>query len=100
MRRLVNGRDKPNVGELFSQSTMSTRVTNAQFSNIAGRLNALRSGGTSAGAGGRVAYSDPYGDPGKSAPTFNQVSLSGGGPTPALREFEFVPGPEEASLHP
>ena len=63
--------------ELFSQSTMSTRVTNAQFSNIAGRLNALRMGGTSAGAGGRVAYSDPYGDPGKSAPTFNQVSLSG-----------------------
>ncbi|RLA06324.1 MAG: hypothetical protein DRQ59_15190, partial [Gammaproteobacteria bacterium] len=65
--------------ELFSQGTMSTRVTNAQFSNIAGRLNALRLGGTSAGAGGRVAYSDPYGNPDRSSPTYNQVSLSGGG---------------------
>jgi outer membrane lipase/esterase len=65
--------------ELFSQSTMSTRVTNAQFSNIAGRLNALRLGGTSAGAGGRVAYSDPYDNPDKNSPTYNQVSLSGGG---------------------
>jgi len=65
--------------ELFSQGTMSTRVTNAQFSNIAGRLNAVRLGGTSAGTGGRVAYSDPYGNPDKNSPTYNQVSLSGGG---------------------
>jgi uncharacterized protein with beta-barrel porin domain len=65
--------------ELLSQSTLSTRATNAQFSNISGRLNAVRAGGTSAGTGGRVAFSDPYGDPSRNASAFNQVSLSGGG---------------------
>ena len=67
--------------ELFSKSTMSTRVTNAQFSNIAGRLNALRLGGTSAGAGGRVAFSDPPTDPDKNALAYNQVSMSGNAPS-------------------
>ncbi len=62
--------------ELFSQSTMSTRVTNAQFSNISGRLNAVRLGGASAGTGGRVAYSDPYGDSNRNSLAFNQLSLS------------------------
>jgi uncharacterized protein with beta-barrel porin domain len=65
--------------EMFSQSTLSTRATNAQFSNIAGRLNAIRAGGTSAGAGGRVAFSDPYTDPNQNLPGYNRVSLSGGG---------------------
>jgi len=46
--------------ELHSQSTLSTRVTNGQFSNIAGRLNTLRLGGFSAAGGGRVAYVDPH----------------------------------------
>ncbi len=62
--------------ELFSQSTMSTRVTNAQFSNISGRLNAVRLGGASAGTGGRVAYSDPYGDSNRNSLASNELSLS------------------------
>ena len=67
--------------ELFSQSTLSTRVTNAQFSNIAGRLNALRLGGTSAGAGGRVAYLAPHGDSDRNSPTYNLISMSSNAPS-------------------
>jgi hypothetical protein len=65
--------------ELFSQSTMGARAGNAQFTNISGRMNALRAGGTSAGAGGRVAYSDPYENHDRNLPGYRQVSLSGGG---------------------
>lgn len=45
--------------ELHSQSTLATRVPSGQFSNIAGRLNALRIGGAGAGIPGSVAYADP-----------------------------------------
>lgn len=68
--------------ELLGQTTLSTRVTNGQFNNIAGRLNALRLGGASASLGGRVAAMDPY-DPGRNTPalvSFSEDSrgLSGG----------------------
>lgn len=39
--------------ELHSNSSLTTRVTNGQFSNIAGRMNALRLGGASGAVGGR-----------------------------------------------
>jgi outer membrane autotransporter protein len=65
--------------EQLSQSTLSTRVTNGQFSNIAGRLNAVRLGGASAASGGRVAATGTYDDPDRRSPAYQQVSLSGGG---------------------
>ena len=61
--------------ELFSQGTLSARVTNGQFSNIAGRLNALRLGGASAAMGGRVASAGPYSDPDRSSPGYGELSL-------------------------
>lgn len=41
--------------ELSAQGDLTTRVANGQFSNIGGRLNALRLGGASVAARGRVA---------------------------------------------
>ena len=61
--------------ELHSQNTMSTRVTNGQFSNIAGRLNAVRLGGSNAALGGRVAATGTYDDPQRGNPAYQDVSL-------------------------
>lgn len=70
--------------ELLGQGTLSTRVTNGQFSNIAGRLNAVRLGGASAAMGGRVAATGTHDDPDRNMPGYTDVSfggrsLSGGG---------------------
>lgn len=62
--------------ELLGQTTLSTRVTNGQFTNIAGRLNALRLGGASATLGGRIAALDPY-DPDRASPAYASFSASG-----------------------
>jgi outer membrane lipase/esterase len=64
--------------ELHSQSTLSTRVTNGQFSNIAGRLNTLRLGGFSAAGGGRVAYVDPYDNRDLNRPGFADFAMFSG----------------------
>lgn len=64
--------------ELLSQGTLSSRVTNGQFSNIAGRLNAVRIGGASAALGGRVAATGTHDDPGRNLPGYQGVSLSSG----------------------
>jgi uncharacterized protein YhjY with autotransporter beta-barrel domain len=61
--------------ELHAQGTLSTRVTNGQFSNIAGRLNAVRIGGSSAALGGRVAATGTYDDPSRNMPGYQDVSL-------------------------
>lgn len=61
--------------ELHAQNTLSTRVTNGQFSNIAGRLNAVRVGGSSAALGGRVAATGTYDDPSRNAPGYRDLSL-------------------------
>lgn len=60
--------------ELLSQATLSTRVTNGQFSNIAGRLNAVRVGGASAAMGGRVAATGTYDDADRSTPGYRDFS--------------------------
>ncbi len=70
--------------ELHANSTVTTRITNGQFSNIAGRMNALRLGGASAALGGRVASIAPDSDPARGSPGYAEVSLdsrglSGGG---------------------
>ncbi len=44
--------------ELAAQGSLSTQVSSGQFANISGRLNALRFGGTTAAARGRVASLD------------------------------------------
>lgn len=59
--------------ELLGQTTLSTRVTNGQFTNIAGRLNALRLGGASAALGGRVAAIDPD-EPDRNAMSYASLS--------------------------
>ncbi|MGI9260954.1 MAG: autotransporter outer membrane beta-barrel domain-containing protein [Woeseiaceae bacterium] len=61
--------------ELHAQNTLSTRVTNGQFSNIAGRLNAVRIGGNSAALGGRVAATGTYDDPSRNMPGYQDLSL-------------------------
>jgi len=61
--------------ELHAQNTLSTRVTNGQFSNIAGRLNAVRIGGSSAALGGRVAATGTYDDPSRNALGYQDLSL-------------------------
>ena len=61
--------------ELHAQNTLSTRVTNGQFSNIAGRLNAVRIGGSSAALGGRVAATGTHDDPSRNAPGYRDLSL-------------------------
>jgi outer membrane lipase/esterase len=63
--------------EVHGQGTLSTRVTNSQFSNIAGRLNTLRLGGIGA-AGGGIAYADPYDDRAIDAPAFGEFAMAGG----------------------
>jgi uncharacterized protein with beta-barrel porin domain len=70
--------------ELHSNSTLTTRVTNGQFSNIAGRMNALRLGAASGAFGGRVASVAPDSEPDRASPGYGAVSLdsrtmSGGG---------------------
>jgi hypothetical protein len=71
--------------ELHSNSSLTTRVTNGQFSNIAGRMNALRLGGASGAIGGRVASVAPDVDTDRGSPGYGMVSLdsrsslSGGG---------------------
>lgn len=70
--------------ELHAQNNMATRVTNGQFANIAGRLNALRVGGSGAALGGRVAATGTHDDPSRRSPAYQSVSfdnrmLSGGG---------------------
>jgi len=70
--------------ELHSNTTVTTRVTNGQFSNIAGRMNALRLGAASGAMGGRVASVAPDSDTERGSPGYNMVSLdsrslSGGG---------------------
>lgn len=47
--------------ELAAQGSLSTQVSSGQFANIGGRLNALRLGGASVGARGRVAALTPVG---------------------------------------
>jgi uncharacterized protein YhjY with autotransporter beta-barrel domain len=64
--------------ELHSQSTLATRVTNGQFSNIAGRLNSLRIGGASVAGGGRVAFADPKNNDPLARVRTGDVALSGG----------------------
>jgi len=61
--------------EQATQGTLTTRVTNGQFSNIAGRLNAVRLGGASAAIGGRVAASGSYAYPDRAQPGYHQLSL-------------------------
>ena len=61
--------------ELHSNTTVTTRVTNGQFSNIAGRMNALRLGGASGAMGGRVASVAPDSDTERGSPGYNMVSL-------------------------
>jgi uncharacterized protein with beta-barrel porin domain len=70
--------------ELHSNSSLTTRVTNGQFANIAGRMNALRLGAASGAIGGRVASVAPDSDPERGLPGYSMVSLdsrslSGGG---------------------
>ena len=70
--------------ELHSNSSLTTRVTNGQFANIAGRMNALRLGAASGAIGGRVASVAPDSEPERSLPGYRMVSLdsrtlSGGG---------------------
>jgi outer membrane autotransporter protein len=60
--------------ELLGQTTLSTRVPSGQFSNIAGRLNALRIGGAGAALGGRAATDGPY-EQGRNSPAFASISL-------------------------
>lgn len=60
--------------ELLGQTTLSTRVTNGQFSNIAGRLNALRLGGAGAALGGRAAADGLNGND-RNTPAFASLSL-------------------------
>ena len=62
--------------ELHAQNTLSNRVTNSQFSNIAGRLNAVRVGGSSAALGGRVASIAPHQDPDRGSPAYGDISIS------------------------
>lgn len=47
--------------ELHSNGTLTSKATNGQFSNIAGRLNAIRVGGAGSGIGGQVASLDAEG---------------------------------------
>jgi uncharacterized protein with beta-barrel porin domain len=61
--------------ELHASGTVTTRVTNGQFSNIAGRMNALRLGGASGAMGGRVASVAPDSDIDRGSPGYNMVSL-------------------------
>lgn len=61
--------------ELHSQSTLSARVSNGQFSNIAGRLNSLRVGSASVASGGRVARALPL--EGNHPVMANDMSISG-----------------------
>jgi uncharacterized protein YhjY with autotransporter beta-barrel domain len=70
--------------ELHSNGTLTTRVTNGQFANITGRMNALRLGGASGAIGGRVASVAPDSEPDRGSPGYRAVSLdsrtmSGGG---------------------
>ncbi|MCP4303096.1 MAG: hypothetical protein GY783_21140, partial [Gammaproteobacteria bacterium] len=69
--------------ELHSQAALTTRVTNGQFANIAGRLNALRLGSSNTAIGGRLAYADPVDDdqlsPGLARVSFDERSFTGGG---------------------
>lgn len=70
--------------ELFGQSTLSTRVTNGQFSNIAGRLNAVRLGSAGSALGGRVAATGTRDDPDRRSPGYQGISfdnrtMTGGG---------------------
>ncbi len=61
--------------ELHSNSSLTKRLTNGQFSNIAGRMNALRLGGASGAIGGRVASVAPDVEPDRGSPTYGVVSL-------------------------
>ena len=61
--------------ELHSNSSLTKRLTNGQFANIAGRMNALRLGGASGAVGGRVAYVAPDDDQNRGSPGYNMVSL-------------------------
>ena len=63
-----------NGEEIAAQGTLSTQVSSAQFSNIAGRLNALRLGTASAMARGKVAALTP-----KQTPT-NSIMLAAASP--------------------
>lgn len=61
--------------ELLGQTSLTTRITSGQFSNIAARLNALRIGGANAALGGRVASTGPYNDPDRNSPGYGGLSL-------------------------
>ncbi len=61
--------------ELHSNASLTTRVTNGQFSNIAGRMNALRLGGASGAVGGRVASVAPDSEPDRGSPGYGALSL-------------------------
>lgn len=70
--------------EVHSNTSLTTRLTNSQFSNIAGRMNALRLGGASGAVGGRVASLAPDEEPDRASPAWRSLSLdsrglSGGG---------------------
>jgi uncharacterized protein with beta-barrel porin domain len=67
--------------EQHSNGTMTTRLTNGQFSNIAGRMNALRLGGASGAIGGRVASVAPDHDTDRASPGYGMVSLDSRGLT-------------------
>jgi hypothetical protein len=67
--------------ELHGNSSLTKRLTNGQFSNIAGRMNALRLGGASGAIGGRVASVLPEEDPHRGSPTYGGVSLDSRGLT-------------------
>jgi uncharacterized protein YhjY with autotransporter beta-barrel domain len=54
---------------------MTTQATNGQFTNIAGRLNAMRLGGASGAIGGRVASVAPDTDTDRGSPGYGVVSL-------------------------
>ncbi|MDX1405866.1 MAG: autotransporter outer membrane beta-barrel domain-containing protein [Woeseiaceae bacterium] len=71
--------------ELHGTGNATTRLTNGQFSNIAGRMNALRLGGASGAIGGRAAaavlpeHDDRRGSPGYGELSLDSRGLSGGG---------------------
>jgi uncharacterized protein YhjY with autotransporter beta-barrel domain len=61
--------------EAHANGTVTTRLTNGQFSNIAGRMNALRLGAASGAVGGRVASVAPDSDIDRASPGYSLVSL-------------------------
>jgi hypothetical protein len=65
--------------EQHANGSLTKSLTNGQFSNIAGRMNALRLGGASGAIGGRVASVAPDLDTDRASPGYGLVSLDSRG---------------------